>query len=151
MPTRLKKSQKMRGHVSHGHGRVGKHRKHPGGRGMAGGLTHMRIWMDRFHPGYFGKVGMRRFHLKKNDANQYSPLVNLDSIWALVGQEAYNDAKSKKGGDKLPVIDVTKHGYYKVGGRGQLPPVPCIVKARFFTSLAVQKLEDAGCTPMLIA
>jgi hypothetical protein len=23
----------LRGHVSHGHGRVGKHRKHPGGRG----------------------------------------------------------------------------------------------------------------------
>jgi hypothetical protein len=26
-----------RGHVSAGKGRVGKHRKHPGGRGMAGG------------------------------------------------------------------------------------------------------------------
>lgn len=30
-----------------GHGRVGKHRKHPGGRGMAGGLTHHRILFDK--------------------------------------------------------------------------------------------------------
>jgi len=45
--TAKKKCRKLRGHVSHGHGRVGKHRKHPGGRGMAGGLTHHRIMMDR--------------------------------------------------------------------------------------------------------
>ena len=37
MPTHLKKHRKSRGHVSAGHGRVGKHRKHPGGRGLAGG------------------------------------------------------------------------------------------------------------------
>lgn len=39
-----------------GHGRVGKHRKHPGGRGKAGGMHHNRIHFDKFHPGYFGKV-----------------------------------------------------------------------------------------------
>ena len=42
MPTRLSKTRKHRGHVSAGHGRVGKHRKHPGGRGLAGGLHHHR-------------------------------------------------------------------------------------------------------------
>ena len=31
MPTHLSKTRKHRGHVSAGHGRVGKHRKHPGG------------------------------------------------------------------------------------------------------------------------
>jgi hypothetical protein len=40
--------------------RVGKHRKHPGGRGMAGGQHHHRTNLDKYHPGYFGKVGMRR-------------------------------------------------------------------------------------------
>ena len=45
-----------RGHVSAGHGRVGKHRKHPSGRGNAGGQHHHRIMMDKYHPGYFGKV-----------------------------------------------------------------------------------------------
>ena len=42
-----------------GKGRVGKHRKHPGGRGKAGGQHHHRTNMDKYHPGYFGKVGMR--------------------------------------------------------------------------------------------
>ena len=56
----LKKNRKKRGHVSAGHGRVGKHRKHPGGRGNAGGQHHHRIMMDKYHPGYFGKVRARR-------------------------------------------------------------------------------------------
>ena len=55
-PSRLSKNRKKRGHVSAGHGRVGKHRKHPGGRGNAGGQHHHRILFDKFHPGYFGKV-----------------------------------------------------------------------------------------------
>lgn len=36
----------------------GKHRKHPGGRGNAGGEHHHRINMDKYHPGYFGKVNI---------------------------------------------------------------------------------------------
>lgn len=36
MVASLKKTRKLRGHVSCGHGRVGKHRKHSGGRGNAG-------------------------------------------------------------------------------------------------------------------
>ena len=82
---RQKKCRKMRGHVSHGHGRIGKHRKHPGGRGMAGGQHHHRILMDKFHPGYFGKVGMRNFHLKKNP--RHCPTVNIDQLWSLVPEE----------------------------------------------------------------
>ena len=56
MATCKKKTRKLRGHVSHGHGRIGKHRKHPGGRGNAGGQHHHRINFDKYHPGYFGKV-----------------------------------------------------------------------------------------------
>ncbi|GLJ30624.1 hypothetical protein SUGI_0606390 [Cryptomeria japonica] len=56
MTTRLKKHRKKRGHVSAGHGRIGKHRKHPGGRGNAGGMHHHRILFDKYHPGYFGKI-----------------------------------------------------------------------------------------------
>ncbi|KAA8542228.1 hypothetical protein F0562_023380 [Nyssa sinensis] len=55
MTTRFKKHRKKRGHVSAGHGRIGKHRKHPGGRGNAGGMHHHRILFDKYHPGYFGK------------------------------------------------------------------------------------------------
>eukprot|EP00166_Cyanidium_caldarium_P002589 ctg_253.g147 len=55
MPTRLHKNRKKRGHVSAGHGRVGKHRKGGarGGRGMSGGMHHHRTLMDKWHPGYF--------------------------------------------------------------------------------------------------
>ena len=42
---RLKKTRSMRGHVSMGKGRVGRARKHPGGRGNAGGMHHERIMM----------------------------------------------------------------------------------------------------------
>mmetsp|Transcript_43324 Transcript_43324/g.60171 ORF Transcript_43324/g.60171 Transcript_43324/m.60171 type:complete len:89 (+) Transcript_43324:39-305(+) len=80
-----KKCRYMRGHVSHGHGRVGKHRKHPSGRGNAGGLTHHRNLFWRYHPGYFGKLGMRVFHLKKNP--RHCPIVNIDKIWSLVTEE----------------------------------------------------------------
>merc|ERR1712159_478888 len=47
MTTHLKKNRKKRGHVSAGHGRIGKHRKNPGGRGNAGGQHHHRINVDK--------------------------------------------------------------------------------------------------------
>jgi large subunit ribosomal protein L27Ae len=56
MVSALRKTRKMRGSVSCGYGRVGKHRKHPGGRGNCGGMHHKRIMMEKYHPGYFGKV-----------------------------------------------------------------------------------------------
>merc|ERR1711973_994717 len=62
MTTSLSKNRKKRGHKSAGHGRVGKHRKHPSGRGNAGGQHHHRTWFDKYHPGYFGKVGMLHYH-----------------------------------------------------------------------------------------
>jgi hypothetical protein len=33
------------------------------------------------------------------------------------------------------VIDVTKHGIFKVLGKGQLPQQPLVVKAKFFSKL----------------
>merc|ERR1712113_726880 len=52
--------------------------KHPGGRGNAGGQHHHRINFDKYHPGYFGKVGMRNFHVHPNNSNLYQPGINLD-------------------------------------------------------------------------
>jgi large subunit ribosomal protein L27Ae len=72
MPTCLHHKRKKHGHVSAGHGRVGKHRKHPGGRGLAGGQHHHRINMDKYHPGYFGKFGMRHSHLTNNKGQWYN-------------------------------------------------------------------------------
>ncbi|CTQ41214.1 large subunit ribosomal protein L27Ae [Babesia microti strain RI] len=139
MTTRFKKSRKLRGHVSAGHGRVGKHRKHPGGRGKAGGMHHHRILFDKYHPGYFGKVGMRHFHKLRNQFE--CPTINLDRLWNLVPDEIKN--KCSKDG-KAPVVDVTKAGYFKVLGTGHLPEQPLIVKARYFSKLSEEKIKKAG-------
>lgn len=144
-PTRDKKSRKKRGHVSAGHGRVGKHRKHPGGRGMAGGLHHHRTNLDRYHPGYFGKVGMRHFHFTKQSS--HCPIVNLDKLWSLTSEEAR--LASKEG--SVTVIDTLKAGFGKVLGKGDLPSIPCIVKARFFSRSAEEKIKAVGGTCVLVA
>ena len=147
MTTRFKKTRKMRGEVQMGYGRIGKHRKHPGGRGLAGGQHHHRIMMDKYHPGYFGKVGMRVFHLKKNI--HYRPVINLDKILTLVPKDVVEKAKTSNSDEKL-TIDVTKYGYYKVLGKGLLP-FPIIVKAKFFSKEAEKRLKEAGGAAVLIA
>lgn len=100
-----KKTRKLRGHVSHGHGRIGKHRKHPGGRGNAGGMHHHRINFDKYHPGYFGKVGMRNFHLRRQ--HKFCPTINLDKLWSLVGVDKVAELEKEKSA-KAPVIDLVK-------------------------------------------
>mmetsp|Transcript_9552 Transcript_9552/g.11891 ORF Transcript_9552/g.11891 Transcript_9552/m.11891 type:complete len:150 (+) Transcript_9552:185-634(+) len=142
MPSRLHKNRKKRGHVSAGHGRVGKHRCHPGGRGKAGGLHHHRILMDKFHPGYFGKVGMRQYHTLKN--RTYKPTINLDKLWSLVPKEILESSVAKPDEKNATVIDCTKFGVYKVLGKGVLPKVPVVVKAKEFTKLAERKIKAAG-------
>merc|ERR1719436_1458712 len=127
-----------------GYGRVGKHRKHPGGRGNAGGQHHHRINFDKYHPGYFGKVGMRSYGLQRQ--RSYCPTINVEGLWRLVGDEIrqkFYSAKAKKG-DKVPVINVVQHGYWKVLGKGKLPRQPFICKAKFFSEMAVKKIKKAG-------
>ena len=84
MASRLRKTRKLRGHVSHGKGRIGKHRKHPGGRGYSGGEHHERINMFKYHPGYFGKKGIRVFRLHKNKV--HCPSINIDKLWSLLSE-----------------------------------------------------------------
>ena len=147
MTARLRKTRKLRGSVSCGGGRIGKHRKHSGGRGNAGGLTHMRTAMDRYHPGYFGKVGIRVFHLKRNKL--FKPSVNIDKLWSLLTENSRRVYAEKK--DRIPVIDVTKAGYHKVLGKGMLPKQPVVVKAKFFSKIAERKIKSVGGACMLTA
>ncbi|KLT44758.1 putative structural constituent of ribosome [Cutaneotrichosporon oleaginosum] len=142
MPTRFSKTRAHRGHVSAGHGRVGKHRKHPGGRGLAGGQHHHRTNFDKYHPGYFGKVGMRHYHLLKN--HYHCPTINIDKLISLP------EAQAEVPSGSVPVIDLVNLGKFKLLGKGKLDR-PFIVKTRFVSKQAEQKIKEAGGVVKLVA
>ena len=98
--------------------------------------------MDKFHPGYFGKLGMRSFHLKRNI--NYCPGVNLDRLWSFIPSEVYEQSKANPSDKNAPIIDVSKLGYFKVLGKGVLPSIPIVVKARYFTKEAEKKIKAIG-------
>ncbi|XP_009459738.1 PREDICTED: 60S ribosomal protein L27a [Phaethon lepturus] len=111
-------------------------------------MHHHRINFDKYHPGYFGKVGMRHYHLKRNQ--KFCPTVNLDKLWTLVSEQTrLNYAKNEAG--LAPVIDVVRSGYYKVLGKGKLPKQPVIVKAKFFSRRAEEKIKEVGGACVLVA
>ena len=60
-------------------------------------------------------------------------------------------ADAKKAGGKAPVIDVSRAGYFKVLGKGNLPKQPLIVKARFFSRQAEEKIKKVGGACILTA
>ena len=91
---------------------------------------------------------MRRFHLKRN--TQHCPTVNLNKLWAIVGDEARIAAAAAKDG-KAAVIDITQAGFHKVLGTGTLPNIPVVVKAKFFSSKAEKKIKAVGGACVLIA
>mmetsp|Transcript_84364 Transcript_84364/g.234950 ORF Transcript_84364/g.234950 Transcript_84364/m.234950 type:complete len:148 (-) Transcript_84364:55-498(-) len=147
MTARFKKSRHLRGQISNGRGRIGKHRKHPGGCGNSGGQHHHRINFDKYHPGYFGKVGMRNFHTIKH--GKVIPIINVDKLWSLVTEQTRLWYKEHT--EKAPIIDVVRHGFMKVTGKGHLPEQPLIVKARYFTKEAEAKIKAVGGVCVLCA
>lgn len=68
-------------------------------------MHHHRINFDKYHPGYFGKLGMRNFHLNRN--HKFCPTIALDKLWALVGEQARKEATESKD-NKVPVVDLVK-------------------------------------------
>jgi len=96
--------------------------------------------MDKYHPGYFGKVGMRQYHMLRN--REYCPTVNIDKLWSLFPEGTLEAAQEQK--DKAPVLDLPKLGLFKVLGKGRLPQVPIIVKAKFFSKDAEKKIKAVG-------
>uniref|UniRef100_A0A2I3HW86 Large ribosomal subunit protein uL15 n=1 Tax=Nomascus leucogenys TaxID=61853 RepID=A0A2I3HW86_NOMLE len=105
----------------------------------AGGTHHHRISFNKYHPGYFGKVSMRHYHLKGNQS--FCPTINLDKLWTSVSEQTrVNAAKNNTGA--APIIAVALLGYYKVLGKGKLPKQPVIVKAKFFSGRAEEKIKE---------
>ena len=90
---------------------------------------------------------MRTFHLKRNLS--HCPTVNVDRLWSLLPEGVYE--KAKAGSDMAPVLDVTKLGYFKVLGKGVLPKIPIVVKAKYFSKDAESKIKEAGGAVLLTA
>mmetsp|Transcript_14116 Transcript_14116/g.57356 ORF Transcript_14116/g.57356 Transcript_14116/m.57356 type:complete len:133 (+) Transcript_14116:466-864(+) len=103
----------------------------------------------RFIPRRFfsAQVGMRHFHKLKN--HYHCPIINLDKLWTLVGEEKRVECAKDK--SKAPVIDLTDHGIFKLLGKGQLPEQPVVVKCRYISKLAEKKIKEVGGAAILTA
>ena len=51
---------------------------------------------------------------------------------------------TQKKSNTAPVLDLLPLGYSKVLGKGRLPNIPLIVRARYFSKLAEKKIKEAG-------
>lgn len=116
---------------------------------MAGGQHHHRTNMDKYHPGYFGKLGMRYYRKQPN--HFWKPVLNLDKLWTLLSEEKREHYLKSSSKSAAPVIDTLAAGYGKILGKGRIPQVPVIVKARFVSKLAEEKIKTAGGVVELIA
>lgn len=73
-------------------------------------------------------------------------------LWSLVPLEQREKYLSKKGGsDTAPVLDLLSLGYSKVLGKGRIPEIPLIVRARYFSKDAERKIKEAGGVVQLVA
>ena len=83
---------------------------------------------------------MRHFRANKHQA--YCPAVNIEKLWTLVSEETYKNAK--KHPEKATVIDCNRAGFFKVLGKGMLPKLPIVVKAKLFSKDAENKIKAVG-------
>jgi len=90
---------------------------------------------------------MRQYRVLKN--RLWRPALNLDRIWSLVTEEHRLSYAGKT--DVAPVIDVVRAGFHKVLGKGVLPKQPVIVKAKYFSRLAEEKIKSVGGACVLVA
>ncbi len=65
-----------------------------------------------------------------------------NSFVAVVPKQLMEEAQKTK--DKLVCIDITKYGYHIVLGKGVLPKVPVVIKAKFFSREAERRVKAVG-------
>lgn len=63
-------------------------------------------------------------------------------LWSLIPAEPREKYLAKSG--TAPVIDLTALGYAKLLGKGRLPEAPIVVRARYVSKLAEEKILKAG-------
>ena len=72
-------------------------------------------------------------------------------LWSLVPAETRDTYLENKKSDTAPVLDLLPLGYSKVLGKGRLPKIPVVVRARYFSKEAERKIKEAGGVAELVA
>ena len=139
MIRRKRKINKLRGSRSNGGGCTKKRRGagHKGGKGKAGGKKHHWTWIVKYDPDHYGKHGFKRPQSVVNKSNP----INLDSLQDKAERLLEKGIATKEGDSVL--IDVTKLGYNKVLGNGNLLK-PLNIKSPSFSASAEEKIQAAG-------
>lgn len=75
----------------------------------------------------------------------------LIQLWSLVPAEKRDAYVGGQKTDTAPVIDLLPLGYSKVLGKGRVPEIPIVVRARYFSRDAEQKIKEAGGVVELVA
>jgi len=134
-----KKFKKFRGHRTYG---TGSHKKargggSRGGRGLAGLHKHKWSYTVKYAPEHFGRHGFKR----PEEMVEKIKAINLKELDQLA-EKFLKEKIAEKEDDKIK-IDVSKLGYKKVLGSGQINK-PLIVEAKYFSKSAIKKIEQAG-------
>ena len=139
MIRRTRKIRKMSSSRTVGGGSSKKRRGagHRGGRGNAGLHKSKWTWVVKYDPKHFGKYGFKR---PPRSITEFAP-VNLDYLDEKSEELVKQGLAMNKNG--TIEIDVTDLGYNKVLGKGRINK-PLIIKSPKFSSLAIQKIEEAG-------
>ena len=87
---------------------------------------------------------------KVETANRKKKLL-LGQLWSLIPSETRDEYVAGKKTDTAPVIDLLTLGYSKVLGKGRIPEIPIVVRARYFSRDAEKKIKEAGGVVELIA
>lgn len=72
-------------------------------------------------------------------------------LWSLVPLEQREKYLAGKSKDTAPVLDLLSLGYSKVLGKGRIPEIPLIVRARYVSKDAERKIKEAGGVVQLVA
>jgi ribosomal protein L15 len=83
--------------------------------------------------------------------NIADPWSLFSQLWSLVPTEQRDAYLSGKKTDVAPVIDLLPLGYSKVLGKGRLPQIPVVVRARYVSRDAEEKIKAAGGVVELVA
>ncbi len=135
MPTRLRKTRKLRGGRHMGWGQVGQHRAsgHKGGLGRSGHLKHLWSTVIKEDPDHFGHKSTHRPASVSIITKKWASVRDLDDLFTKFGKQQ----ESKK------LLDLGVLGFDKLLGGGQVKDAYTI-KIGQSSAKAQEKVKKSG-------